>query len=182
MIPLLDPGEVRAFLGLPPDPDDDALIRCGAAFPRTDFLAAARGWAERTYPEAGPTACASFAAVLAWGVTGFYGGYGTEGEEVEQVATDLLLAFAGGRPAARGEILAWTPPLDERGAPLLPLPRAAWTREALDLLVEVYFGAGAAEAAARAMGILLGRRGGPDRAAPAREGLLALLDKYDLRR
>jgi hypothetical protein len=139
---LFDLPTVRSHLGLPARPDEDAHILDGGYPGETDFLEAARIYAERVWPEAENVDRCSYAGLVAYFATGWYGGYGTDEYQKERQVEALIHAFAGGYPPDEDGILAITPPLDARGEPMLPLDPATWTERALALMETAYFGDG----------------------------------------
>lgn len=137
---LIDPAIAREHLGLPPDPAEDDLIRQRRAGPG-DWCDAALRWAEAEYPEASNLDRCSFAGLLAYYVTGWYGGYGTESYDREEHVQSLILLFAGGH-GLPGDTVVYTPPVDERGELRLPADTGAFSRAALDVLEQAYFRTG----------------------------------------
>lgn len=175
---LFDPTTVRAHLGLPPDAEEDEAIRRGEYPRRTDWLEAARRWAEESYPSAPALDQCSYAALVESFTAGFYGGYGTERYDKEQQIHDLVLAFAGAMPAPSGGIVAITPPLDDHGEPILPFPAAEWTRVALDLMTTAYFERDPRRALDDAAAMVNRTPGAPGTLELVREGLLRVMRKY----
>lgn len=175
---LFDPATVRAHLGLPPDADEDEAIRRGEYPRHTDWLEAARRWAEEFFPAASALDQCSYAALVESFTTGYYGGYGTEAYDKEQQIRDIILAFAGAMPAPRDSVIAITPPLDDHGEPILPFPAAEWTRAALDLMTTAYFEREPRRALDDAAAIVNRIPGAPSTLEPVRQGLLRVIRKY----
>lgn len=96
----------------------------------------------RIWPEAENIDRCSYAGLVAYFATGWYGGYGTEEYILERQVEALILAFAGGIPPDEDGGIAIMPPRDARGEPMLPLDPATWTERALNLMETAYFGDG----------------------------------------
>lgn len=76
----------------------------------SDHILAAALWHARTkYPEATDLDICSYAGLVAYLATGWYGGFGTDQYQKERQAENIALAFAGGRPPAPGGIFAFEP-------------------------------------------------------------------------
>lgn len=113
----------------------------------SDYVLAAALWHARTrYPEAGNLDVCSYAGLVAYLATGWYGGFGTESYEKERQAEHIVLALAGGRPPAPDGIVALVPEEVVTGT-----PSADWTRRVIAFLDAFYFG-DPEEAVARLLG------------------------------
>jgi hypothetical protein len=164
---ILDPTVLQASFGL--------------ASPPEDWLAAADAYVDREYPAASNLDRRSFAGLVAYLATGFYGGYGTEDYEKERQIEDLALAFTGGLPAPPDGIVSFTPPLGPDGEPVKWLPEPEHTETLLRLIEIAYFQTDPREALEQAAAILHVDHPGGGREAltvRAREGLLRVFEKY----
>lgn len=175
---LFDPSTVREFLELPPNPAEDEALRRGEFSRQTDWLETARQWAAEHYPQASNLDHCSFAALVESFTTGLYGGYGTESYPKEEQIQDIILAFAGGRPASAGGIVALSPLINAEGRALLPLPEAEWTRLALELMTIAYFERDPRRALDHAAALVNRIPGAPGTLALVREGLLRVVEKH----
>jgi len=70
--------------------------------PSDHVLAAALWYARQRYPDADKLDVCSYAGLMAYLVTGWYGGFGTDQYEKERRAENIILAMAGETPQGRG--------------------------------------------------------------------------------
>jgi hypothetical protein len=103
--------------------------------PSDHILAAALWYAATNHPDAGNLDICSFAGLVAYLATGWYGGFGTEEYEVERQAENIVIAWAGGvAPSPEGVIGFIPEKLLKQGTP------RKFTNEVLRFLDSFYFG------------------------------------------
>jgi len=121
--------EEHGFSGVFPTQDMQ-----GDDTPSDHVLAAALWYARQKYPDASNLDVCSFAGLVSYLATGWYGGFGTEQYEKERRAENIILALAGGTMS------------DMEGFWLMPKPftndnasSEEFTRRVLSFLETYYF-------------------------------------------
>ena len=97
-------------------------------------LAAALWHAETKHPDASHIDVCSFAGLVAYLATGWYGGFGTEEYEKERQAENIVIALAGGTAPTPYRLFGTIPE-----SALTTKPGAEFTTKVLQFLDEFYF-------------------------------------------
>lgn len=117
------------------DVQHDPALRPLGELPSDHVLAAALWHAETKHPDASHIDVCSFAGLVAYLATGWYGGFGTEEYEKERQAENIVIALAGGTAPAPDSPFGTIPE-----SALTGRPSAEFTTKALRFLDEFYFG------------------------------------------
>jgi hypothetical protein len=103
------------------------------SYPSDYVLASALWWAQNRYPDANNLDICSFAGLVAYLATGWYGGFGTDQYEKERRAENIVLSLAGGTQTA--EPYFYVVPVSVVNG----TPTADFTRRVLEFLDTFYF-------------------------------------------
>ena len=100
-------------------------------------LSAAVYYAHKKHPGAENIDVCSFAGLVQYYATGWYGGFGTEDYEKERIIDNIMLSLVGGSPAAPDSIVSFAPDdLLAGGRTVTPEE----TEERISILDRCYFG------------------------------------------
>lgn len=103
------------------------------SYPSDYVLASALWWAQNRYPDANNLDICSFASLVAYLATGWYGGFGTDQYEKERRAENIVLSLAGGTQTA--EPYFYVVPVSVVNG----TPTVDFTRRVLEFLDTFYF-------------------------------------------
>lgn len=103
------------------------------SYPSDYVLASALWWAQTNHPDADKLDICSFAGLVAYLATGWYGGFGTDQYEKERRAENIVLSLAGGTQTA--EPYFYVVPVSVVNG----TPTADFTRRVLEFLDAFYF-------------------------------------------
>jgi hypothetical protein len=144
---LIDKETVLSFFNAPSPAELEAWCRennYGGVEPTRDapgndnpsdhVLAAALWWAQTNHADADRLDICSFAGLVAYLATGWYGGFGTDQYKKERRAENIVLSLAGGGPVDEESEFYFMPASVVNGT-----PTADFTRRVLEFLDTFYF-------------------------------------------